>query len=178
MTTTDNWPVLIIDDEQDIREVTAMTLMDGGFIVETAIRALQLDASDFITKPIHTEAMMVALERARHRYRTRRQLKDYTRQLEIGLSRTSRELEETVAYQARLIKSAMDGILGCDGDGRVITFNRSMERMLKIDCVILSGWSCGKACQVKEAAVLGGYTEPTIRPFEYQSVFDEQLPLG
>ena len=33
--------------------------------METAIRALQLDASDFITKPIHTEAMMVALERAR-----------------------------------------------------------------------------------------------------------------
>jgi two-component system NtrC family sensor kinase len=190
MTTADGWPVLIIDDEKDIREVTALTLMDAGYRVETAadgteglarceqfsprivitdirmpgmdgiqvletikqrypdtevivatafgemetaIRALQLDASDFITKPIHTEAMMVAIERARHRYRTRQQIKDYTRRLEHGLSRTTRQLEETVAYQNRLIESSMDGILGCDGDGRVVTFNRSMEQMLGID---------------------------------------------
>ena len=41
MTITDNWPVLIIDDEQDIREVTAMTLMDSGFIVETAADGIE-----------------------------------------------------------------------------------------------------------------------------------------
>ena len=190
MTIADGWPVLIIDDEQDIREVTALTLMDAGYVVETAadgaeglarckqfaprivitdirmpgmdgiqvletikrrfpetevivatafgemetaIRALQLDASDFITKPIHTEAMMVALERARHRYTTRQQLKDYTRHLEKGLTRTTRQLEETVAFQDRLIESSMDGICGCDGSGKVVTFNRSMERMLGID---------------------------------------------
>ncbi len=190
MTTADGWPVLIIDDEKDIREVTALTLMDAGYRVdtaadgaeglarceqfaprivitdirmpgmdgiqvletikqrfpdtevivatafgemETAIRALQLDASDFITKPIHTEAMMVALERARHRYATRQQLKDYTRHLEKGLTRTTRQLEETVAFQDRLIESSMDGILGCDGTGKVVTFNRSMEQMLGFD---------------------------------------------
>ena len=190
MTIADGWPVLIIDDEQDIRDVTALTLMDAGYRVETAadgaeglvrceqfspriiitdirmpgmdgiqvletikrrfpetevivatafgemetaIRALQLDASDFITKPIHTEAMMVALERARHRYTTRQQLKDYTRHLEKGLTRTTRQLEETVAFQDRLIESSMDGICGCDGSGKVVTFNRSMERMLGID---------------------------------------------
>ena len=190
MTTADGWPVLIIDDEQDIRDVTALTLMDAGYRVETAadgaeglarceqfsprivitdirmpgmdgiqvletikqrfpdtevivatafgemeiaIRALQLDASDFITKPIHTEAMMVALERARHRYATRQQLKDYTRHLEKGLSRTTRQLEETVAFQDRLIESSMDGILGCDGSGKVVTFNRGMEQMLGFD---------------------------------------------
>ena len=35
------WSVLIIDDEQDIREVTAMTLMDSGFIVETAADGIE-----------------------------------------------------------------------------------------------------------------------------------------
>ena len=190
MTITDHWSVLIIDDEQDIREVTAITLQDAGYRVdtaadgheglarcatfaprivitdirmpgmdglqvletikkrfpgtevivatafgemETAIRALQLDASDFITKPIHTDALMVALQRARSRYRTREQLKDYTRRLERGLSRTSRELAETVAYLERLIESSMDGILACDAEGKVITFNRSMEAMLGIE---------------------------------------------
>ncbi|BBO82261.1 hypothetical protein DSCO28_28270 [Desulfosarcina ovata subsp. sediminis] len=187
---TDDWSVLIIDDEEDIREVTALTLRDAGYRVETAvdgkdglarcetvaprivitdirmprmdgiqvleavkarfpdtevivatafgemdtaIRALQLDASDFITKPIHNDAMMVALSRARRRYTTRRQLKAHTRQLEQGLSRTTRQLEETVTYLERLIESAMDGICGCDAEGRVVTFNRSMEQMLGID---------------------------------------------
>lgn len=186
----DKWSVLIIDDEQDIREVTAVALTDAGYRVETAadgesgldfcqsnlpqivitdirmpgmdgiqvleavkqrfpdtevivatafgemetaIRALQLDASDFITKPIHTEGLMVALERARQRYTSRQQIKAYTRHLEQGLSRTSRQLEETVAYQQRLIESSMDGILGCDADGKVATFNRSMEKMVGID---------------------------------------------
>lgn len=187
MNSADGWTVLIIDDEQDIRDVTALTLTDAGYRVETAadgaeglarceqfsprivitdirmpgmdgldvlaaikarfpdtevivatafgemetaIRSLQLDASDFITKPIHTEAMMVALERARQRYATRQQLKDYTRHLEKGLSRTTRQLEETVAFQDRLIESSMDAILGCDRSGKVVTFNRSMEQML------------------------------------------------
>lgn len=190
MTSADGWPVLIIDDEQDIREVTALTLIDAGYRVETAaegaeglarcegfkprivitdirmpgmdgiqvletikrrfpdtevivatafgemdtaIRALQLDASDYITKPIHTDAMMVALERARRRYQTRQELKDHTRRLEKGLSRTRQQLEDTVAYQQRLIESSMDGILGCDADGKVVAFNRSMEQMLGID---------------------------------------------
>ncbi len=98
--------------------------------METAIRALQLDASDFITKPIHTDAMLVALERARQRYTTHRQIQDYTRHLEQGLHHTTRQLEETVAYQDRLIESSMDGICGCDVDDMVVTFNHSMEQML------------------------------------------------
>ncbi|MGA6925091.1 MAG: response regulator, partial [Desulfosarcina sp.] len=190
MTIADHWPVLIIDDERDIREVTALTLIDAGYTVETAadgieglaccerfsprivvtdlrmpgmdglqvletiktrfpdtevivatafgemevaIRALQLDASDFITKPIHTEAMMVALERARQRYTSRQRLKETARHLEKGLDRTTRQLEETVAYQERLIESSMDGICGCDGHDQVVVFNRSMERMLGLD---------------------------------------------
>ena len=196
--TADDWSVLIIDDESDIREVTALTLKDAGYRVataadgieglaccetfvpqivitdirmprmdglqvletvkrrfpdtevivatafgemETAIRALQLDASDFITKPIHTDAMLVALSRARQRFTTRRQLKDYTRRLERGLDQTTRQLEDTVDYLQRLIESSMDGICGCDADGLVITVNRSLETMLGRDRGRLIGHS-------------------------------------
>ena len=191
MTTTDrDWPVLVIDDEEDIRDVTAMALTDAGYRVgtaadgveglarceeslprivitdirmpgmdglavletvkrrfpdtevivatafgemETAIRALQLDASDFITKPIHTDALMVAMDRARRRYTTRQQLKMYTQRLERGLDQTTRQLEDTVGYLQRLIESSMDGICGCDTDGLIITVNRSMEKLLGLD---------------------------------------------
>ena len=97
--------------------------------MDLAIRALQLDASDFINKPVHNDALMIALERALHRYQTRRKLKDYTRFLEEGWTDTTRKLMETFDYQRKLIESSMDGIIGCDAEHIVVTFNRSMEQM-------------------------------------------------
>ena len=38
---TDRWRVLIIDDEADIREVTALTLQDAGYVVETAADGIE-----------------------------------------------------------------------------------------------------------------------------------------
>jgi PAS domain S-box-containing protein len=95
-----------------------------------AIKSLQLDASDFITKPIDHGALMVALDRAKERFTTRKRLQDYTRFLEEGWTETTQELLETFTYQQKLIESSLDGILGCDGDERVVTFNRSLARML------------------------------------------------
>ncbi len=42
--------------------------------VDLAVKALQLDASDFITKPISSDALAVAIERAKARILTRRKL--------------------------------------------------------------------------------------------------------
>lgn len=50
--------------------------------MDLAIRALQLDASDFITKPINDESLHLALKRARERYTARKQVRDYTALLE------------------------------------------------------------------------------------------------
>ncbi len=50
--------------------------------MEISIKALQLDASDFIVKPIDNDALSLALKRAKERYTTRKKLKDYTRLLE------------------------------------------------------------------------------------------------
>lgn len=186
MKNASDWRILLIDDEEDIREVVSLILDEAGFQVDTAadgvlgleacrnfdphvvitdirmprmdgievleeikthhpdvevivatafaemelaIKALQLDASDFITKPIDSDALMVAVERAQQRHQTRQQLKDYTRYLEEGWSETSKELMETYAYQSNLIESSMDGIVGCDADDKVITFNQSMEQI-------------------------------------------------
>jgi PAS domain S-box-containing protein len=182
--------IVLIDDEADIREVTALTLEDRGYRVATAadgpaglqlvftlapqivitdirmpgmdglqvletikqrqpeievivatafgemdvaIRALQLDASDFITKPIHDEALQLALRRAQERYRSRRELADYLALLEKEKAETSQELVRIFSFQKRLIESSMDGILACDAADLVVSCNRSMEQ--------LTGWS-------------------------------------
>ena len=113
----------------DIEVVVATAFGD----MDLAVRALRLDASDFITKPINADALLVAVARARQRYATRQQLKAYTRSLEEGWSETHKELMETVVYQHKLIESSMDGILGCDAQEQVVTFNQSMEKMLDHD---------------------------------------------
>jgi PAS domain S-box-containing protein len=180
------WNILLIDDEEDIRDVMSVTLEDAGYRVTTApdgrtglerceavqpqilitdirmpgmdglqvleavkdrfpeievivataygemdlaIRALQLDASDFITKPINDTALQLALNRARDRYRSRKQIADYTALLEQENAETSQQLRKTIEFQRNLIENSMDGILACDHEGRIVIFNRSMEAL-------------------------------------------------
>jgi len=181
------WKVVLIDDEQDIRDVVSLTLIDAGYKVieasngeiglklcdvekpqivitdirmpgitglkvleilkerspdievivitafgeiEFAIRALQLDASDFITKPINDESLHLALKRATQRYTARKQVKDYTALLEKEKAKTYQELMQTISFKANLIESSMDGILGCDENDIVVICNKSMEQMV------------------------------------------------
>ncbi|MBS3731483.1 MAG: response regulator, partial [Desulfobacterales bacterium] len=110
--------------ETEVIVVTAYGEMD------VAIRALQLDASDFITKPVHDDALHVAIQRAIKRYNDKKQLADYTRFLEEGWNQTTRELMEAFHFENSLIESSMDGIVGCDAEETIITYNKSMESML------------------------------------------------
>jgi len=185
----ETWAIVLIDDEEDIREVMSLALTDAGYNVRTAadgeagirmcieappqivitdirmpgmgglqvlerikhefpdtevivatafgemelaIRALQLDASDFITKPIGSDNLLLALQRARERYTSRRRLKDYTLLLEREKAETSQQLLKTIAFQRNLIESSMDGILGVDEQRVVVIYNRSMEQLLGI----------------------------------------------
>lgn len=181
------WKVLLIDDEEDIRDVVSLTLIDAGYQVveasngemglkmceiekpqivitdirmpgitglkvleilkeqspdievivitafgeiEFAIRALQLDASDFITKPINDDSLHLALKRATDRYTSKKQIKDYTAILEKEKAQTAQELMRTISFKANLIESSMDGILGCDEKDTVIICNKSMEQII------------------------------------------------
>ena len=60
-------------------EVIVMTAFAD---MDLAVQALQLDASDFITKPVHDDTLHLALTRARQRYTARKQARDYTALLE------------------------------------------------------------------------------------------------
>jgi two-component system, NtrC family, sensor kinase len=98
--------------------------------LELAVKALQLDASDFITKPINDDALTVALKRAQERYTTRKELNDYTALIEERWISTAEELAKTFNFQQMLIESSLDGIVAGDLEGKVIIFNRRMVEML------------------------------------------------
>ena len=190
MTSSNDWTIVLMDDEADIREVMTLMLQDAGYQVfsapdglaglemcrrvspqivmtdirmpgmdgiqvlkalkerfpeievivataygemELAIQALQLDASDFITKPISDSALFLALDRARQRFTSRRQIQEYTHLLEHENARTAQELSAAIAFQKNLIENSIDGILGCQADGRIIIFNRALEKLLGHD---------------------------------------------
>jgi len=101
--------------------------------MEVAIRALQLDASDFITKPINETALNVALNRAKDRYLSKKEIREYTALLEQQNAKTLQELIDSHAFRDKLIEYSMDGILGCDETGQVIIFNQSLQQMLGYD---------------------------------------------
>ena len=151
-----NWKILLIDDDEDIRDIMTITLKDAGYSVicardghtglmlatreepqivitdikmpglnglevlekikkiqpetevivttgfgdiKKAVKALQYDASDFISKPIDDAALHVALKRAKQRYIDKKQLSDYTTLLEKDL----RTMEQEVTNQAKLL---------------------------------------------------------------------------
>lgn len=112
-------------------EPDAEVIVISGFgEIELAIQALQLDASDFIMKPVSDEALMIALKRARDRYLTRLELRDYTSLIEEKWMQTADELAKTFQLQRMLIESSIDGIVACDPGGIIAIFNRAMELML------------------------------------------------
>ncbi|MCD4742492.1 MAG: response regulator [Desulfobacteraceae bacterium] len=182
-----NWEIVLIDDEEGIRKVMSIALMDSGYSVLTAengkagvelckeslpqivitdikmpgmdglqvleilkkelpdievivmtafgdieitIRAMQLDASDFITKPINDDALSLALDRAKERYLSKKQLKEYTSLLETGWSQATKELLNNYSFQKQIIESSINGIIGCGYDEKIKIFNNSMIKML------------------------------------------------
>ena len=102
-------------------------IITGHGEMELAISALQLEASDFITKPIHDEALFLALKRAEEKISLRRQLRDYTENLELKVREATAEIQRISDFQANLIDNSLDGIVAGDEERKVVIFNDSAQ---------------------------------------------------
>jgi signal transduction histidine kinase len=100
---------------------TEVIMITGHGDLELAIKSLQLEAADFITKPINSEALDIALKRAHERICMRNQLREYTQNLEEMVQEKTRKLLEaermaaigqTVATLAHAIKNIIGGLKG------------------------------------------------------------------
>ncbi|KPK27787.1 MAG: hypothetical protein AMK69_10010 [Nitrospira bacterium SG8_3] len=112
-----------IDPEAEVIVITGHGDMD------LAIQSLQLEASDFVTKPISHEALSVALKRAKERLRVRGMLKEYTNKLEEKVVEATEELRERYEFEGNLIQHSIDGIIATDKRGNIVTFNQGAERI-------------------------------------------------
>jgi len=104
-------------------------IITGHGEMELAISALQLEASDFITKPIHDEALFLALRRAEEKISLKRQLRDYTENLERKIREATAEIKRISDFQGNLIDNSLDGIVAGDEERKVVIFNDSAQRL-------------------------------------------------
>lgn len=124
-----------MDGIEVLRRIKAMEtdseviIITGHGEMELAISALQLEASDFITKPIHDEALFIALKRAEEKISLKRQLRDYTENLELKVQEATVEIQRISDFQANLIDDSLDGIVAGDADRKVVIFNTSAQRL-------------------------------------------------
>jgi PAS domain S-box-containing protein len=115
-----------IKQRSDDSEVIIIT---GHGDIDTAIEALQFGASDFINKPVRDKALAVSLQRARERLEVKRQLKEYTLDLESKVEVATRELRRQSNFQIKLIRSSNDGIVATNQDLRIVIFNPGAENI-------------------------------------------------
>ncbi len=96
-------------------------MITGHGDMDVAIESLRLGAGDFITKPLHENALEISLKRATEKISIRDQLREYTENLEHLVLEKSKELVEaermaavgqTVASMSHAIKNVAGGLEG------------------------------------------------------------------
>ena len=185
--------ILLVDDEEDIRDVLGMTLSDMGYQVLTAangktawetflsekppivltdikmpvmdgiellqcikrenpeaevimitghgdmdlaIKSLKHRATDFITKPINVDALEISLKRVEEKIITRKQLQQYTENLE-RLIREKTELQDNLSNLGLMVGSISHGIkgllTGLDGGLYLLESGLKADDLMKIE---------------------------------------------
>jgi signal transduction histidine kinase len=100
---------------------TEVIMITGHGDMNLAIKSLKHEATDFVTKPINDDALEIALKRAKERILMRRQLREYTENLERLVEEKTRKLldaermaamGETVSGLAHAIKNIAGSLKG------------------------------------------------------------------
>jgi signal transduction histidine kinase len=100
---------------------TEVIMLTGHGDLDLAIRSLQCEAADFVTKPISDEVLEIALKRAHERMWMRRKLQEYTESLEAMVHEKTHQLlqterlaaiGQTVTTLAHAIKNIISGLSG------------------------------------------------------------------
>ncbi len=87
---------------------TEVIMITGHGDMDLAIKSLKLEATDFVTKPIHDDILDIALRRANERIFMREQLRSYTENLEKMVEEKSARLVQLERLTA--IDQAVEGL--------------------------------------------------------------------
>lgn len=122
---------------------TEVIMITGHGDLDLAVCSLKHEATDFITKPIHVEALEIALRRAVERIQTRKKLQEYLQRLERLVAEKS-ELQShlsTLGLMLGSISHALKGLLtGLDAGVYLVDQGLARDRRE----AIVEGWEVVK----------------------------------
>ena len=98
-------------------------IITGHGDIDNAIEALKFGASDFINKPIRDEVLSVAIQRAQEKRAMKRQLREYTVNLEQKVQSATEEVRRKSNFLTKLIRSSNDGIIATDEALTIVIYN-------------------------------------------------------
>lgn len=125
---------------------TEVIMITGHGDIDLAIKSLKFEATDFVTKPVNDEVLEIALKRAEERISLKRQIREYTENLEQLVEEKSRKLVEaermaavgqTIAGLSHAIKNIASGL-----KGGTFVLEKGME--LNNKKYLLEGWEMVK----------------------------------
>jgi signal transduction histidine kinase len=167
---------------------TEVIMITGHGDMELAIKSLQHDASDFITKPVRDEALEVALRRARERIWMKRKLQEYTQNLEQMVHDKIQKLLEAERLAAigevvTLITHSVKNII-CGLEGGIYVIERGKStgdekstddgwEMIKTNVARIGGLAGDLLNYAKERQPACVLCDPNVPPRE---VFELMLP--
>jgi PAS domain S-box-containing protein len=149
----------VLKKVKSIEPQSEVIIITGHGDIDNTIEALQYGASDFINKPVRDEALSIALKRARDKLEIKKQLKEYTHDLESKVEEATREIKRRSNFQIKLIRSSNDGIVAADRNLNIVIFNPGAEKIF--------GYS--------PSEVINQKTAPQLFPAELNQIFDEAL---
>ena len=114
---------------KSIAPQSEVIIITGHGDIDNTIEALQYGASDYINKPVRDEALSIALKRAREKLEIKKQLREYTHDLENKVEEATREIRRRSNFQIKLIRSSNDGIVGTDKNLNIVIFNPEAEKI-------------------------------------------------
>ena len=119
----------VLKKVKSIRPQSEVIIITGHGDIDNTIEALQYGASDFINKPVRDEALSIALKRAREKLEIKKQLQEYTLDLEKKVEEATREIARRSNFQIKLIRSSNDGIVATDKNLNIVIFNPEAEKI-------------------------------------------------
>ena len=130
-------------------------MMTGHGDMDLAVRSLKYEATDFVTKPISDEALEVALKRAQARIAIRKQIRDYTENLELLVREKTQKLieAERLAAVGEAIAGISHSIKNIAGGLKGGTFVLEKGIELHNDQYLYQGWTMVKGNVEKIASL-------------------------
>jgi len=184
----------VLERIKHISPETEVIVVTGHGDMDLAIKALQLDASDFITKPVGNEALSIALKRAEERLDTRRMLKashEYLQQAEklIAIGKISDKLAHEIRNPLTVIGGFTDRLkkkarhcLGGEKYTEIISSEIARLENLVNDILLYSGEIPLKKTEVNINKLINEVLllfdkELTEKGISLNTFFGESIPL-